>query len=157
MKRVDKLFTETPKIYAGWLDLKISNDITIPVSYLNSRFFYDLLTFALVLDSYGTIITKPLQLEIDCEGTMAYISAYMISHDTVKVLVTKEWYNFKTEQEGVDTFRYEIDRKGLINNIFNLVYNNIEKYNEDFCCGDIADNINKEYVSILRNNLCLFI
>ncbi len=156
MKRVDKLFTETPKIYAGWLDLEISNDITIPVSYLNSRFFYDLLTIVLVLDSYGSITVKPLQLEIDCEGTMAYIKVYMIDCNTVKVLVAKEWYNFKTEQEGTDVFRYEIDRKNLVNNIFNLIENNIEKYNKDFCCGDVADYINREYVSTLKNSLCLF-
>ncbi len=156
MKRVDKLFTETPTISAGWLDLKVSNDIVIPVSYLNSRFFYDLLTVALVIDSYGSITANPLELFIDCEGTEAYIKFNVPNRDTVKVVVTKEWYNFKTNEEGTDVFRYEINKINLINNIFNLVYNNVERYNDEFCCGDVADYITEGYVSTLRNSLCLF-
>ena len=65
-KRVDKLFMENPKIYAGWLDLNVNNDIVIPVSYLNSRFFYDLLNITLVIDSWDNINYNSLNLIIDC-------------------------------------------------------------------------------------------
>mgnify|MGYP001100451906 CR=1 FL=1 len=156
LKRVDKLFMENPKMYAGWLDLNINNDIVIPVSYLNSRFFYDLISIALILDCYGSVETDNLSLYIDCEGTEANIDFVISDRKTMKIIVSKEYYNFKTDEEGVDIFRYEIDRLSLINNIFNLVENNIDIYNTDFCCGDIGDYITKDYVKSLRLKLVLF-
>lgn len=38
-ERVSKIFMEDSQIKGGWLDLNINNDMIIPVSYLNSRFF----------------------------------------------------------------------------------------------------------------------
>lgn len=156
LKRVDKLFMDNPKIFAGWLDLNINNDIVIPVSYLNSRFFYDLLSIALILDCYGTVSTDTLSLYIDCEGTEANIDFIVSDRETTKIIVSKEYYNFKTEEEGVDIFRYKINRIDLINNIFDLVENNTDIYNDSFCCGDIADYITQNYVKSLRQELVLF-
>lgn len=156
LKRVDKLFMNDPKIYAGWLDLNINNDISIPVSYLNSRFFYDLLSIALVLDCYGSVFTKTLSLSIDCEGTEARINFTISDKNIIKVMASKEYYDFKTEEEGIDIFRYEMNRIDLIENIFDLVESNIETYNKDFCCGDVGDYITKDYVKILKENLVLF-
>lgn len=155
-KRVDKLFMENPKIYAGWLDLNVNNDIVIPVSYLNSRFFYDLLNISLIIDSWNDITYNHLDLCIDCEGTEAHIRFSIAKDHNVKVIVSKEWYNFKNNTDGVDIFQYLIPKNNLINNIFDIIENNVELYNSDFCCDDIADYITKEYVSTLRKNLILF-
>lgn len=153
-ERVSKIFMEDSQIKGGWLDLNINNDMIIPVSYLNSRFFYDLLSLVQVLNNYCTIGCRNLYLEIDCEGTLAYISIYTFSEgrtpedvdydalDDVKVSVIYE-----------KQYNYVISKKEFMENIITFVENKIDEYNVDFCCDDVADKISKTYVGIIKRGL----
>ena len=165
-KRVDKLFMDDPIIHAGWLDLNINNDVIIPVSYLNSRFFYDLLNIVCVLNSYDTIGTEKLIFDIDCEGTLCRLSfcfptdfsCKKISEcDDIKISVMKEFYDFKEDKGGEKYYYYIIEKNKFIKNILNLIKSNIDKYNKDFCCDDVADFITTDYVNFIENNLLDFL
>lgn len=164
-ERVSKIFMEDSQIKGGWLDLNINNDMIIPVSYLNSRFFYDLLSLVQVLNNYCTIGCRNLYLEIDCEGTLAYISIYTFSEgrlpedvnydalDDVKVSVIKECFNKENQETYEKQYNYVISKKEFMENIITFVENKIDEYNVDFCCDDVADKISKTYVEIIKRGL----
>lgn len=164
-KRVSKIFMDNPQIKGGWLDLNVNNDMIISVSYLNSRFFYDLLEFVQILNNYCTIGCRDLYLVIDCEGTNAFISIFTITEETlaedaqyeeiddVKVSVVKEVYDKEDNNTYKKSYNYVITKKNFMKNIIDFVEKNIDKYNTDFCLDDVADNINKDYVENIKNNL----
>ena len=164
-KRVSKIFMEDSPIKNGWLDLNVNNDMTIPVSYLNSRFFYDLLNFVQILNNYCTFGCRNLYLEIDCEGTSAYISIYTFSEgkvpedvdyddlDDVKVSVVKECFNKETQEIYEKQYNYVISKLEFIKNIITFIENKIDSYNIDFCCDDVAEKMSKTYVEIIKRGL----
>lgn len=164
-KRVSKIFMEDSPIKNGWLDLNVNNDMTIPVSYLNSRFFYDLLNFVQILNNYCTFGCRNLYLEIDCEGTLAYISIYTFSEgkvpedvdyddlDDVKVSVVKECFNKETKEIYEKQYNYVISKLEFIKNIITFIENKIDSYNIDFCCDDVAEKMSKTYVEIIKRGL----
>lgn len=164
-KRVSKIFMEDSPIKNGWLDLNVNNDMTIPVSYLNSRFFYDLLNFVQMLNNYCTFGCRNLYLEIDCEGTLAYISIYTFSEgkvpedvdyddlDDVKVSVVKECFNKDTQEIYEKQYNYVISKLEFIKNIITFIENKIDSYNIDFCCDDVAEKMSKTYVEIIKRGL----
>ena len=164
-KRVSKIFMEDSQIQCGWLDLNINNDIIIPVSYLNSRFFYDLLSLVRVLNNYCTIGCRNLYLEIDCEGTSAYIGLYTFSEskvpenaeyeelDDVLISIVKECYDKETNETYERTFKYIISKKDFIKNIITFIEEKINSYNIDFCCDGIAEKMNKVYIDIVKREL----
>lgn len=164
-KRVSKIFMEDSPIKNGWLDLNVNNDMTIPVSYLNSRFFYDLLNFVQILNNYCTFGCRNLYLEIDCEGTLAYISIYTFSEgkvpedvdyddlDDVKVSVVKECFNKDTQEIYEKQYNYVISKLEFIKNIITFIENKIDSYNIDFCCDDVAEKMSKTYVEIIKRGL----
>lgn len=164
-KRVSKIFMEDSPIKNGWLDLNVNNDMTIPVSYLNSRFFYDLLNFVQILNNYCTFGCRNLYLEIDCEGTLAYISIYTFSEgkvpedvdyddlDDVKVSVVKECFNKETQEIYEKQYNYVISKLEFIKNIITFIENKIDSYNIDFCCDDVAEKMSKTYVEIIKRGL----
>ena len=164
-KRVSKIFMEDSPIKNGWLDLNVNNDMTIPVSYLNSRFFYDLLNFVQILNNYCTFGCRNLYLEIDCEGTLAYISVYTFSEgqvpedvdyddlDDVKVSVVKECFNKETQEIYEKQYNYVISKLEFIKNIITFIENKIDSYNIDFCCDDVAEKMSKTYVEIIKRGL----
>lgn len=164
-KRVSKIFMEDSPIKNGWLDLNVNNDMTIPVSYLNSRFFYDLLNFVQILNNYCTFGCRNLYLEIDCEGTLAYISIYTFSEgkvpedvdyddlDDVKVSVVKECFNKETQEMYEKQYNYVISKLEFIKNIITFIENKIDSYNIDFCCDDVAEKMSKTYVEIIKRGL----
>lgn len=162
-KQANKLFMDNPNIAAGWLDLNINNDITISVSYLNACFFYDLLSIVNIL-SHPDFGSENLILDIDCEGVMAslqfkffnetYCPDSQFDYEEVIVTVTKEFYDPNLpEHDGLTKLEYKIDRYTLIWELIELVEKNYEKYNIDFCCGDIADTISLDYINLIKDNL----
>ena len=164
-KRVSKIFMEDSPIKNGWLDLNVNNDMTIPVSYLNSRFFYDLLNFVQILKNYCTFGCRNLYLEIDCEGTLAYISIYTFSEgkvpedvdyddlDDVKVSIVKECINKDTHELYEKQYSYVISKLEFIKNIITFIENKIDSYNVDFCCDGIAEKMSKTYIEIIKRGL----
>ena len=164
-KRVSKIFMEDSPIKNGWLDLNVNNDMTIPVSYLNSRFFYDLLNFVQILNNYCTFGCRNLYLEIDCEGTWAYISIYTFSEgkvpedvdyddlDDVKVSIVKECINKDTHELYEKQYSYVISKLEFIKNIITFIENKIDSYNVDFCCDGIAEKMSKTYIEIIKRGL----
>lgn len=164
-KRVSKIFMEDSQIEGGWLDLNINNDMTIPVSYLNSRFFYDLLSFVQILNNYCTIGCRELFLEIDCEGTFAYITIHTATGETlpedanydeiddIQISVIKEVFDKETQDVYKKTFNYLMTKKDFIKNIIEFVSDKIDLYNEKFCLDDVADKISKFYVEIIKRGL----
>ena len=153
IKRLDTIFTEAPKICAGWLDLEVNNgELTIPVSYVNSRFFYDLLTLARIAyqPSFGSL---DFALEIDCEGYFAWIHLKSnlsynepedeIDYHDIQVSVSREI--MVDNIEDYVQCDYIIDREKFVFNVLNLIYKNIDIYNIDFCCDDIADKLSQDY------------
>ena len=144
-KRENKLFMDNPRIYAGWLDLNINNDITIPVSYLNSHFFYDILSIINVLGS--SIETFTIPLEIDCEGYFVTLKFQCLNYDEVVVYVYKE------DEGDILKGLYKIGRHSLIWELIELVEKNYELYNKDFCCGDIADQLLVSCINSAKKSL----
>lgn len=156
-KRVDKLFMDNPHIKAGWLDLNICDDVIIPVSYLNSRFFYDLILIVELIDNY-CMSAKELNLSIDCEGIFCNIifnipSDFEDDYETIKIRVEKDRVDFKEGKELKDIYLYEINREILLHNLIDFVTDNIDRYNIDFVCEDVAEPISFNYVTSVIKRL----
>lgn len=164
-KRAKKIFMVNTTIKCGWMNLNINNDIIIPVSYLNTRFFYDLLSVVQILNNYNNIGCKNLCLEIDCEGTFAYINfsffqekdiGTIIEYDDLEyvyVSIEKELLGENDKNLYTQKKSYSIKKRDLIENIISFIENKTIEYNTDFCCDDIADKIYPSYIKNIKDNL----